>query len=348
MNWWMLSVAWAGGTSEWGTPALSVRSYKDLDLLIPGDAVAITAGDLHTCVITSCGAIECWGDDSLSQVSASPGGSGFEQISAGANHTCALTDNQRIVCWGDNSAGQATPPQTRYNRIAAGDDFTCGVKTNRQIECWGNVPVNVPQGTFGRIGAGGGQSCVYTRGGDTLTCFGDNSQGQASPPVQPQTLGLGMWLMRGGDEHSCAIAGGRLACFGRDSEGQVSGVGGNPSFPNLAWAVENPDYRGLWQFPGTQWQDVDGGEHHTCGINTDVGSDSVYCWGDDPYGETDAPSGDFNAVATGMYHSCAIANSGDVQCWGDNGWKQIDVPKLSPFCSVYKWGERWAFLVQGE
>ncbi|MEQ1564137.1 MAG: hypothetical protein ABMA64_00775 [Myxococcota bacterium] len=345
-----VAVAYAGGLPEWGGNAIAVRERAYADKLLAGDAVSITAGEDHTCAITSCGAIECWGADDVGQLSDAPGGSGFEQISAGGDHTCALTDTNKVVCWGDDSQGQSSPPSATYRRIAAGDTFTCGVKTDRSIECWGDTAgLVIPSGnTFGRIAAGDGQVCAYNTARDTMTCFGEDGAGQASPPAQPSDFGFLGSRLAGGRAHTCGIAGGRLGCFGDDGAGQISATGFFPSAPSTPWATAQPDYPGLWQFPGMQWMEVDAGGAHTCGINLDVGSTELYCWGDGSDGQTAAPKGSFNAVATGGRHSCAIEEDGDVVCWGADDFRQASAPVLSPLCSVVKWGTRWSFLVLDE
>ena len=340
---WLVTAALAGET--WGTPALAVRSYAELGNLVEGDAVAIAAGGDHTCVISACGGIHCWGNDSRGQVSQAPTVGGFEQITAGDEHSCALTTAGKAICWGSNLDGQSTPPpDSRYRRIAAGKDFTCGVKTDWRIECWGDRPANIPSGMFGRLGAGDGHVCASTQGGAGVECFGDNSSGQSSVPAEPSTLGLSAEHIAGGYEYTCMIASDQLFCWGDDSDGQISGVGG--SSPGAA--TENPDYPGLWEMPGDEWRDVDGGEHHTCAISTDFGSDTAYCWGASPYGEADPPAGEFNAIATGINHSCAIDIDGRVACWGDNAFDQLEVPTIEPLCVMPKWKLRWNFLVLDE
>ncbi len=82
-------------------------------------AIKISAGNLHTCVVTSNGTVMCWGDNwdgqlgnwaneyesnvPLEVVGLS---SDMKTVSAGTNHTCAITDTNGVKCWGDNTSGQ--------------------------------------------------------------------------------------------------------------------------------------------------------------------------------------------------------------------------------------------------
>jgi len=87
---------------------------------------AIGAGDIHTCGVTTVGAMYCWGfnghgelGDSATTNRTAPVrvvGSGtaplvFAAVAAGAGHTCGLTVQQTIYCWGyglDGALGNGT------------------------------------------------------------------------------------------------------------------------------------------------------------------------------------------------------------------------------------------------
>lgn len=65
---------------------------------------------------------------------------------------------------------------------------------------------------------------------------------------------------------------------------------------------------------------------HTCAVRT---AHSVVCWGENQYGQSNAPSGSFAAVSTGMWHTCGLRTDGTITCWGNNSHGQSDDPQGS-------------------
>ena len=152
-------------------------SAGPLDLGAGRTAVAISAGDFHTCAVLDDGTVRCWGfggdgrlgnvniesiGDNETPAAAGPVNLGpgrtAKAISAGADHTCALLDDNSVRCWGfgqrgalgyantatigdDEAPGAAGPVDLGTGRtalaISAGTDHTCARLDDGSVRCWG-------------------------------------------------------------------------------------------------------------------------------------------------------------------------------------------------------------------
>ena len=81
------------------------------------NAVAITAGGVHTCARRADGSSLCWGNNVVGQLGdatntfrAKPfpvvGFTGAIALAAGSHHTCGSTADHAVACWGLNDEGQ--------------------------------------------------------------------------------------------------------------------------------------------------------------------------------------------------------------------------------------------------
>ena len=126
----------------------------------------VSAGRRHTCVLTSAGAVYCWGaNDYLqlgSQAASSVGtpalvaslSSGVASIRAGGEHSCALLSTGGVKCWGRKDLGQigdstatsrvtSTPTDVTgltadVVSMTAGWSHTCARKSDQTVWCWGD------------------------------------------------------------------------------------------------------------------------------------------------------------------------------------------------------------------
>ena len=170
----------SGAVECWGANEvgeLGNGKTKDSSKPVPvaglgGQAIAVTGGYQHTCVLTAVPDIECWGandfgslgdgtaDGSLTPVVVSGLTSGVASIDAGDYHTCALSSTAALSCWGANDYGQigngATEPQLTplavpglggVSAYAAGAQHTCAMTSDGQVLCWGN-------NDYGQLGDG--------------------------------------------------------------------------------------------------------------------------------------------------------------------------------------------------
>jgi alpha-tubulin suppressor-like RCC1 family protein len=148
------------GDGTWNNYRLTPTAVSGLS----SGVVAITAGERHSCALTSAGAVKCWGSNSggqigdgtqsnirLTPVAVSGLSSGVVAITAGGSNTCALTSAGAVKCWGFNSDGELGDGTTTSHftpvpvsglssgivAIATGRYHSCAVTGAGALKCWG-------------------------------------------------------------------------------------------------------------------------------------------------------------------------------------------------------------------
>ncbi len=284
-------------------------------------AVAVAAGDNHTCAVLDDGTVACWGQNNSGEAGSDAGGTVYQPslvtgladvtaVSAGTRHTCALDKRGKARCWGENGYGQlgdgaggfsSQPVTVHGNRsftdISSGAQHTCAVETSGLIYCWG-------YNLHGQLGI-------------------DSLQPAFSPwPLQVTALTDAVGVTAGGN-HSCALRQtGEARCWGDDSNGQL---GNDTMFTSFARPVA---LAGSHAFSA-----IAAGSSHTCALSADG---SLYCWGKNAGGQlgstpgadqaepvyVDGPGGN-SSIASGSGHSCLLTRGGAIRCWGDNANGQL-------------------------
>ena len=317
-------------------------SSTPIDLGSGRTAVAVSAGDLHTCAILDNGDLKCWGRDNYGQLG--DGGSNTNTnapsstainlgtgrtavaVDAGDLHTCAILDNGDLKCWGWDSKGQLgdggsntntnAPSSTAINlgtgrtavAVAVGYSHTCAILDNGDLKCWG-------LDNYGQLGDGGSNT-------DTN-----------APSSTPIDLGSGRTAVAvdAGKLHTCAILdNGDLKCWGLDDKGQLGDGGSNTN-------TNAPSSTAINLGTGRTAVAASVGYYHTCAI---LDNGDLKCWGSDQYGQlgdggsntdTNAPSSTAINLGTGRTavavatadHTCAILDNGEAKCWGYDASGQL-------------------------
>ena len=327
----------SGGAAKcWGRNSMGQLGdgTSGTDRLTPVDVaglssgvVAIAAGELHTCVLTSGGAVKCTGSNYYGQLGDGTVGTnrltpvdvvglanGVVAIATGGGHTCALTSGGAVKCWGRNSMGQLGDGTVGTNRLTP-----VGV-------------VGLPSGVIA-IAGGANHTCALTRGG-AVKCWGDNFFGQVGDagatirltPVDVVGLAGGVVAISTGADHTCALTrSGAVKCWGRNGTGQL---GDGTRRTNRLTPV---DVAGL----ASGVVAIAAGELHTCALTS---SGVVQCWGYNSFGQlgddtswTGRPTpvdvvglaGGVVAISAGTDHTCALTRGGAVKCTGDNFHGQL-------------------------
>jgi alpha-tubulin suppressor-like RCC1 family protein len=278
----------------------------------------ISAGLERTCLVSSSGQAECWGN-----VEFEPGpavsalriqGASFRSISVGGFHICGLGTDGIAYCFGTNKYGQwgqgttsemirtnAAPIQGNlvFTSISAGGWHTCGLTQEGRAYCWG-------AGTEGRLG---------------------NDLGVDSAIPVGVAGGLKFKVLSAGYRNTCGVtAGGVTHCWGG-----VGGTGrerwGSTVTPNAFVPVRVPGNVIL--------ETISVGAHSACGLAADG---KGYCWGENAHGKlgtgsTEKESESPQRVAGGLRfrlisvaigdHACGVTRTGVAYCWGGNDAGQL-------------------------
>jgi alpha-tubulin suppressor-like RCC1 family protein len=276
-------------------------------------------------------------------------------VSLGSTHTCAVAGD-RVYCWGDNAFGKlgidaamsmsSTPSDvglTGALHVAAATDHTCAVAGSSRpsveldLYCWG-------RSWRGRITFQDGpdldraSSTTFAENGASLVT--DDGAGLDGRP----------WMLRGGDDHTCALDAGEIRCWGNNSGQQLGASSSGSEDENQAYPVEvSPPA------PAASWRALDVGRRFSCAIEAPGGG--LYCWGRNDGGALAMPASlfttseplsmestvRFSSLATGAAHGCAISTDGDLFCWGNDDAGQTGGvgPSLAPI------GTEWGYTAVG-
>lgn len=228
---------------------------------VAGTAKGLSAQGERTCVVTTDGAVQCWGrygsaqnfvDDPSPQAITGLQGPAVA-VSTGHYHSCALNAAGGVQCWGSGSNGQLGNGSTDFSAtpvtvtglaggvvaIASGSEHTCALTSAGAMQCWGRnfegqlgdggsttrtrpvVPAGLGSGVA-RIDAGTHRTCAVLSDG-SARCWGTGFMGRgSSTPVVPSGFAATVQAIGPGVAHECALlADERLQCKGANFSGQL-------------------------------------------------------------------------------------------------------------------------------
>ncbi len=134
-----------------------------------------------------------------------------------------------------------------------------------------------------------------------------------------------------GGFHNCALVDGGVQCWGYNNQGQL----GNGSTTNSSTPVRVVGVGGVGYLAGVS--QISASKYHTCALV----SGSVYCWGQNDYGQlgnnsttdssrpvqvrvsTNAYLTNVTQISAGGGHTCAVRSDTSVWCWGYNAFGQV-------------------------
>jgi alpha-tubulin suppressor-like RCC1 family protein len=215
------------------------------------DVSQVSAGEYHTCAVTTQGELYCWGGNFSGQLGIGSASSqdtpvkvlkgaqisstnyleNVRQVSAGAMYTCAVTTTEELYCWGDNGPGQLgigfKTGQYTPTRVLKGEQ--AGVGT--YLEDVSQVSTTLGDNPH---------TCAKTIT-EKLFCWGTGGNGELGsgftvgsqiPVAVDGTLGDSTFQVASGGWHTCAVSDlGELFCWG-DSEYGALGDGSTGNINN--------------------------------------------------------------------------------------------------------------------
>jgi alpha-tubulin suppressor-like RCC1 family protein len=278
-----------GKTGQLSTGDRSALSSNIVD--VGGDVIQISAGPNHTCAVLDNFNVRCWGNGTFGALGygntedigddETPASAGdvslngeFKQVGTGVGYSCALTRYGDVKCWGSAYHGKLgygnnliigdneTPSSLGFvnlgqgaSQIAVGNFHACALKMDNTVTCWGS-------GTNGQLGYGNTEHI-----GDDETPAGADVS--LSGPAQQITAG---------SDQTCALLmDGSVQCWGRGPDGAL-GYGSSESIGD----DELVSSAGTLNLDGKRAIYIEAGNEFTCAYMEDR---SIYCWGDNNFGQ---------------------------------------------------------------
>lgn len=309
-------VAW--GNSTWGQGTVPAPNT---------DFVAISAGYYFSLALRANGSIVGFGNNAVGQYTVPAPNSNFVAVSAGGYHGLGLKADGSIVAWGSNSDGQCNIPglNSGYVAVSAGGYHSLGVKPDGSIVAWGSNQFgqcNIPSPNIGYT--------AYTTG--RLHTMVMRPQFETSPGIVTQPPSQ---FVMAGDAVSFQVAASGSAPFSYQWRRGTTPLVDGGRITGATSAMLHIDSVG----PSDSGADYNVVVSNTCGslFSNDASltvencpiAGSVVGWGENNYGECNAPApnSEFVAISAGFRFALGLRTNGKIAAWGHNEDYQCRVPE---------------------
>ncbi|MEM1007775.1 MAG: hypothetical protein AAGJ35_02105 [Myxococcota bacterium] len=243
-----------------------------------------------------------------------------QMLESSHGHNCVVSAG-RLKCWGENSAAQLG-----YNDMIRRD----------------RVPaeqIDVGEQGVKQLALGERHSCVVLDDA-SLKCWGQSSYGQTGYDVADQSVilkplvrsvdlgGKKVKQLTAGFTHTCVLLSDEtVRCWGTFYlQGQKT------------YLVARSKDAQSYTFSGKKVKQLRSGDQHICVLLEDH---RVLCWGNNDrgqlgYGDRKSRKQPVDTfvnmqgtktmeVVAGVYHTCALSETGQLRCWGENAGGQLGV-----------------------
>jgi hypothetical protein len=262
-----------------------------------------------------------WSDGSTSTVSAQAfggsGGSFISELTITGGRFAGSSGS--VATFVTSAVGSCATGVGVTNAFLASDDplaFVAAV-----------APILPPRTDLATVDTGQGGTTCSVRTDRTVSCWGDNSDGELGNPLFAPGSSTSLALpvpgltnveqVSVGGDHVCVLRGtGAVRCWGDNDHGQLGN--GNTVDSTLPVAP-----LGL-----VDVQQISAGGDGTCALLAD---DTVRCWGagagtggvDDPTPVAVNGLSDVTQLTSGSWYHCALLGDGSLRCWGSNHFGQL-------------------------
>jgi len=304
---------WCRSYNYWGEVGDGTTVQRDDLVQVMDDVSFVSGGESNTCAIRGDGSAWCWGrnehgetGDGSTEPRTSPtlvqGLSGVAEIATGQYHTCARTTAGDVYCWGDNTKGELGDGTTQTHLVPNRVPGLAGV-----IAIGSNDFVTCAQTAAG----------LYCWGGAGWVGNGTTGMDQLSPAPVTLTSPV-ISVTTSCHLQTCVVLEDTTAwCWGENGMGQIG---------DGTMGVDHPAPSRVGGLTGVA--EIAVGAYHACARMIDG---SVYCWGDDAYGQRTGAAGspastpirvpfvdDVDELQVGCLHTCVRPGAEGV-CRGTNG-----------------------------
>jgi len=227
------------------------------------------------------------------------------QVSVGGKQLCWIKASSEFH-GGELLCDSKHPfPNIDFVQVSCAEDACCALQfQNGMPKCWNSMGNEAwaPATSMIDISVGGRRSCGISATSSEIICWAGKLLEQEGIVVNVPVIQVSC-----GKEACCTIRkiDSSFACWGALSED-------NPLIGRVSKKVSQLSLSKQRNFA----------------LAVEKGSDRVFGWGDNMYGETtNAPESRFSHVSAGEHTSCGVNSQGKIQCWGRISMLELPVSK---------------------